>query len=150
MQALWVPSMFSSMLPAVLARRSAERLQCVLTQVFMSQLAQTDSAGSLPPVLHVPLMNKAEEQLVVVEFNQTQKAYDPDKFVHSMFVEHVRRNPQAPCVNFEGSVYSYAEVSWHPIGLLAVQQLLVQVWGPCVCLPACTISLMHWWLFAAA
>lgn len=81
-------------------------------QVFLSQLAHADSAGSLLPLLHAPLMEAKEEQLVLKGFNQNHKDYDTATFVHSMFAQHAKRRPEAPCVIFEGCVYSYAHVSF--------------------------------------
>jgi hypothetical protein len=80
-------------------------------QVFLSQLVCAGHAGSLQPLLHVPLMDKAEEQLVLKGFNENQtRPYDSTTFVHGMFADAVKRHPEAPCVIFEGAVYSYAEV----------------------------------------
>lgn len=79
-------------------------------QVFLSQLVSAGDAGSLPPLLRVPLMDKAEEQLVLKGFNENQtRPYDSTTFVHSMFADAVKRHPEAPCVIFEGCVYSYFE-----------------------------------------
>lgn len=97
---------------AVCAQLERDILCVFAVQVFLSQLAHADSAGSLLPLLHAPLMEAKEEQLVLKGFNQNHKDYDTTTFVHSMFAQYAKRRPEAPCVIFEGCVYSYAHVSF--------------------------------------
>jgi non-ribosomal peptide synthetase component F len=80
-------------------------------QVFLSKLCVVEGdTNSWLPLLRVPMMDNAEERLVLEGFNQSRVPYDPATLVHGMFAENARRHPEAPCLIFQGCVYSYAEV----------------------------------------
>lgn len=63
------------------------------------------------PLLQTPLMDAAEQQLVLQGFNSTNLEYNRHTFVHGQFVQRARETPDAPCVVFEDHVFSYAQVS---------------------------------------
>lgn len=82
--------------------------------MFLSKLCLVEGdTNSWLPLLRVPLMDHAEECLVLEGFNHSQVPYDPTTLVHGMFAVNARRHPEAPCLIFEGCVYSYAEVGQH-------------------------------------
>lgn len=63
------------------------------------------------PLLQTPLMDAAEQQLVLQGFNSTNLEYNRHTFVHGQFMQRARETPDAPCVVYEDYVFSYAEVS---------------------------------------
>lgn len=82
-----------------------------MLQVFLSKLCLVEGdAKSWVPLLRVPMMDHAEECLVLESFNQSHVPNDPATLVHGMFADNARRHPEAPCLIFNGCVYSYAEV----------------------------------------
>jgi non-ribosomal peptide synthetase component F len=75
----------------------------------MSQLTP-DATTPSQPLLHTPLMTETEQQLVLQDFNSTQHTYDPSTLAHQLFAQHAAKNPDKPCVIFDGRHYTYAEV----------------------------------------
>ena len=58
------------------------------------------------------LLDKAEEQKVLVEFNETMPAqYDWNQCVHALFEQQVKRSPAAIAVVFEQEEVTYAELN---------------------------------------
>jgi non-ribosomal peptide synthetase component F len=76
--------------------------------VYLSSAVQGAGQQSL---LQTPLMDAAEQQLVLQGFNNTNLEYDRQTFVHGQFMQRARETPDAPCVVYEDYVFSYAEVS---------------------------------------
>jgi non-ribosomal peptide synthetase component F len=60
-----------------------------------------------------PLMDPSEQQLVLQGFNDTDLHYDSKAFVHDLFMQRAKETPDAPCVTYEDSVFTYAEVRHH-------------------------------------
>src|SRR5205807_5703731 len=58
----------------------------------------------------VSLLRGGEREQVLVEWNRTEVQY-PEKCVHELFEEQVRRRPGAIAVEFEGREMSYEEVN---------------------------------------
>lgn len=83
------------------------------TQVYLHKLLTPSGPQNTPLLLTAPLMDAAEQQLVMCGFNDTDRDYDRHAFVHGLFMQHARNTPHAPCVVFEDAVFSYAEVSSH-------------------------------------
>lgn len=81
-------------------------LPCRL-QVYLQAAMQ--GAGQ-QPLLKAPLMDAAEQQLVLQGFNDTDLEYNSQTFVHGQFMQRARETPSAPCVIFEDYAFSYAEV----------------------------------------
>ena len=60
-------------------------------------------------VLDVPLLEPAERQRLLVEWNDTARSY-PDRCLHELFAEQVRRTPNAVALRYERDALSYAEL----------------------------------------
>jgi hypothetical protein len=75
-------------------------------QVFL----QAALAQPATPLLQLPLMDEAETQLVLRGFNATDVPYNDTALVHSSFAQHAAARPDAACVVFEETTYSYAQV----------------------------------------
>jgi amino acid adenylation domain-containing protein len=67
-------------------------------------------AGSGQIVDCLELLSKGERNQLVYEWNQTDVAY-PQKCVHELFEEQVRRNAEAVAVEFEGQKLTYGELN---------------------------------------
>lgn len=101
----------SGLLPAEVHRLTPLE-SATLPQVFLSKLSLIEGdAVSWLPLLRIPLMDSAEQQLVLEGFNESHVPYDTATLVHDMFANHAWHNPEAPCLIFAGCMYSYAEVS---------------------------------------
>lgn len=74
------------------------------------------------PLLSTPLMDAAEQQLVLEGFNDTDLEYDRQTLVHGQFMQRARETPDAPCVIYEDYSFSYAEVRGHAALCCATQQ----------------------------
>ena len=57
------------------------------------------------------LMPAAERHQVLVERNQTQREYPPDKCLHQLFEEQAERTPEAVALGFEGQQLTYRELN---------------------------------------
>lgn len=62
------------------------------------------------PLVAAALMDAAEQQQVLRDFNATDLEYDRDAFVHGLFMRRAKETPSAACVVFEDYVFTYAEV----------------------------------------
>jgi non-ribosomal peptide synthetase component F len=86
-------------------------LLLLLHQVYLAGALQVDSGSSAQsPLLSTPLMDAAEQQLVLEGFNATDLEYDRQTFVHGQFMQRAKEAPNAPCVVYEDFVFTYAEV----------------------------------------
>ena len=81
--------------------RLAAHLQRVLEQVVADPQRQV---GDLE------LLDRAERERLVVEWNRTAQPYPQDRCLHELFSEQAARTPQAPAVVFEEDSLSYAEL----------------------------------------
>jgi amino acid adenylation domain-containing protein len=59
------------------------------------------------------LLSPSERQQVLVQFNQTKRAYPSGRLIHELFEEQVMRTPQAVALSHEGRELSYAELNAH-------------------------------------
>jgi amino acid adenylation domain-containing protein len=59
----------------------------------------------------LPLLTEAEQQQLLVEWNDTQRAYPRDQCIHELFEEQVERTPDAVAVVFENSQLTYRELN---------------------------------------
>src|SRR5207245_4747042 len=62
-------------------------------------------------VSQVHLLNEAERQQVVSEWNRTGGAYDDSLFVHRAFELQVEKTPHAPALSFEQRSLTYSELN---------------------------------------
>ncbi|MEC4878444.1 non-ribosomal peptide synthase/polyketide synthase [Pseudomonas sp. NC26] len=83
-------------------RRIAGQLQHLLLQ-FMAQ-PQT-------PLGELPLLEQADQQQVVEQWNATARAYPGTPYVHQLFEQQAARQPQAPALTFAERTLSYAELN---------------------------------------
>lgn len=80
-------------------------------QVYLQALLTAPNTKAGPQaLLTAPLMDQAEYQLVLQDFNATDLDYDREACVHGLFMQRAQEAPHAPCVVFEDYVFSYAEV----------------------------------------
>ncbi|PSL45672.1 non-ribosomal peptide synthase protein (TIGR01720 family)/amino acid adenylation domain-containing protein/thioester reductase-like protein [Chitinophaga niastensis] len=59
----------------------------------------------------LPMLTAAEEQQLLVEFNNTDRTYPLDKSVIDLFEEQAADSPDAPAVLFEGQQYTYRQLN---------------------------------------
>jgi amino acid adenylation domain-containing protein len=61
-------------------------------------------------VSQLPILSKAEEHKVLIEFNHTASDYPRDRCVHHLLEMQARRTPNAIAVEFAGKSLTYAEL----------------------------------------
>jgi amino acid adenylation domain-containing protein len=59
----------------------------------------------------LPLLDAADREQLLVQWNATEAAFPKDKCVHRLFEEQVRRTPEAVALVFEGEELSYGELN---------------------------------------
>ncbi len=59
----------------------------------------------------LPLLTEAEQYQLLVEWNNTTKAYSLDKCIHQLFEEQVRKTPDALAVLYEDEQLTYTELN---------------------------------------
>ncbi len=57
------------------------------------------------------LLNKAERQQILSEFNDTKRSYSKDKCIHQLFESQVERTPDAVAIVFEDQQLTYSELN---------------------------------------
>ncbi len=83
-------------------RRMAEHLETLL-----SGIAENPER----PISELPLMSDVEQNRVVHEWNQTTAPFPADRCIQDLFLEQVRRAPDAIAIAFEGRQMTYAELN---------------------------------------
>ncbi len=80
----------------------------------------------------IKLLRHEEEQPILVDFNQTRKEYPYDRSIHELFLEQVRKRPDATAVASKNSTLTYRELNeranqlaHHLIGLGVDQESIV-------------------------
>jgi amino acid adenylation domain-containing protein len=63
------------------------------------------------PILNLPLLSESELQQILVEWNETERAYPEQATIHQLIEEQVKRTPDAEAVTFEGTTLSYSELN---------------------------------------
>ena len=63
------------------------------------------------PISQLPLLTEDERHQMLVEWNDTARAYPADRCVHQLFEEQVRRTPEAVAVVFENQQLTYSELN---------------------------------------
>jgi amino acid adenylation domain-containing protein len=92
--------------PQYFSRSAAERVAKCLSVLIESAVQKPSSS-----IVDLEMINEAERQQVVVEFNRTAAEYPRDKAVHYLFEEQVARVPNQPALRFGETVLSYAELN---------------------------------------
>ncbi|MFN7611321.1 MAG: amino acid adenylation domain-containing protein, partial [bacterium] len=59
----------------------------------------------------LPLLTEAERHQILVEWNDTEKAYPSDRCIHQLFEEQVAKSPEAVAVVFEDQQLTYAQLN---------------------------------------
>ena len=78
----------------------------------------------MSPISNLPLLTTAEKHRLLVEWNDTQKAYPKDQCIHQLFELQVERSPEAIAVVFEGRQLTYRRLNElaNKIGSLLVER----------------------------
>ena len=63
------------------------------------------------PISTLPVLHENEKQQLLVEWNETTKAYPRDKCLHHLFEEQAERTPQAVAVVFQNQQLTYRELN---------------------------------------
>ncbi len=63
------------------------------------------------PISKLPLLTDAEQQQLLLEFNDTQAPYPRDKCIHELFEEQVERTPEAVALVFGEEELTYGELN---------------------------------------
>src|SRR4029079_10483145 len=62
-------------------------------------------------ILDLPLLTKAEQQQLLVEFNDTHSDYTRHDYIHQLFEAQVKKTPRAVALRTEGSAITYGELN---------------------------------------
>jgi amino acid adenylation domain-containing protein len=62
-------------------------------------------------VATIPILTEPERRQVLVEWNETERAYPQDKTVHRLFEEQAERMPEAVAVELAGKRLTYGELN---------------------------------------
>src|SRR5438552_2423351 len=62
-------------------------------------------------VSRLPLLSQAEQQQLLVEWNQTAAPYPQDRCLHELFEVQAERTPERPALRFEAQELSYRELN---------------------------------------
>lgn len=63
------------------------------------------------PISQLPLLTKAEQQQLLVEYNYTQTEYPQDRCIHQLFEEQVEQTPDAVAVVFDSQQLTYRQLN---------------------------------------
>jgi amino acid adenylation domain-containing protein len=78
---------------------------------YLRTLLRAMVAHEAHTVDRLPMLPDWERQQLLDGWNATATAYPQDTCVHTLFEAQVRRTPEAPAVEFAGTVLTYAEVN---------------------------------------
>ena len=62
-------------------------------------------------VSDLPMLTEAEEQRMLVEWNNTVADYPADRCIHELIEEQTRQTPDAIALSYEGTLMTYAELN---------------------------------------
>lgn len=94
----------SARVSSEMADRFAARLATVAAAVATSEADATAIAA-------LPILPKAERDLVLYGWNDTVTDHDRTICMHQLFAEQVARTPDATALVFEGETFTYAELN---------------------------------------
>ena len=63
------------------------------------------------PLSHLPLLTDAEQEQILVEWNDTQTDYPQESTIHQLFEEQVLRTPDAVAVVYDNKQLTYQELN---------------------------------------
>ncbi|MBZ5723308.1 MAG: amino acid adenylation domain-containing protein [Acidobacteriia bacterium] len=87
-------------------RDAIERLASYFQTLLAAALDQPET-----PVSRLPLLNPAQRQQLLVEWNQTAAAYADDQCLHQRFEAQAARTPERPALRFQEQQLSYRELN---------------------------------------
>ena len=87
-------------------RDAMERLASYFQTLLAAALDQPET-----PVSRLPLLNPAQRQQLLVEWNQTAAAYADDQCLHQRFEAQAARTPERPALRFQEQQLSYRELN---------------------------------------
>ncbi|WP_347299453.1 AMP-binding protein, partial [Clostridium perfringens] len=93
---------------ALFDRDTAVRFGAYLQQALRAMAADLDQ-----PAARVDLLPAAERQLLLHEWNRTERAYPAQACVHQLFDEQARRTPQATALVDGEQLICYAQLAEH-------------------------------------
>ncbi len=88
---------------------SRDAVQLIAGQ--FSVLLASAAAKPFAPVGELEILNAAEQQRVVVDFNQTAADYSSAKCFHYLFEDQAAKTPNQPALRFGETVLTYAELN---------------------------------------
>ncbi|HEY3822948.1 MAG TPA: amino acid adenylation domain-containing protein [Bryobacteraceae bacterium] len=62
-------------------------------------------------VAELPVMDAREQRMILDEWNQTEVPFPADRRLDALFIDQVRRTPDAVALAFEGQTLTYAELN---------------------------------------
>ncbi|MBZ4410591.1 non-ribosomal peptide synthase/polyketide synthase, partial [Myxococcus sp. XM-1-1-1] len=86
-------------------RSTAERMVTHLLRLVEEAVAKADA-----PLSSLSLMDEAERQRILVDWNDTAADYPSESTLPALFSEQARRTPEAIALQFEGQRLTYAEL----------------------------------------
>ncbi|KAK3806262.1 MAG: Non-ribosomal peptide synthetase module [Benniella sp.] len=78
---------------------------------YLGSMLRAIAADVYRPVMSVDLLSKAERDLVLGKWNETQQDYPTDLCIHHLFEQQVERTPQATALVFDGQHMTYFELN---------------------------------------
>ncbi|HEY6352691.1 MAG TPA: amino acid adenylation domain-containing protein [Candidatus Angelobacter sp.] len=84
-----------------------------IQQMASHFLRLVDAAINAPadPVFSLPMLEKAEEQKLLVDWNSTERLHAAEEFVHTLFEQQAERTPSAVAVVCESEQITYGELN---------------------------------------
>lgn len=92
--------------PQSFSRRTAEGIAAQFSVLLKSAVEKSSA-----PIAELEILNAAERQRVVVDFNQTAKEYAGPKCFHYLFEEQAAKTPNQEALRFGETVFTYAELN---------------------------------------
>ena len=89
-----------------LTRAAVERIAGYFETLLAAAVAAAET-----PVSRLPLLNRAERERIVVEWNQTAAEYPRNRCFHELFEAQAARTPDRPAVRFNHRLLSYRELN---------------------------------------
>ncbi|GAC1513124.1 MAG: hypothetical protein NVS1B11_24730 [Terriglobales bacterium] len=89
-----------------LSKESVEQIAGYYHTLLSAAIENPDALVS-----HLPLLNPAQRNQLLVEWNQTTASYPRDKTFHELFEAQAERTPDRTAVRFEGRQLSYRELN---------------------------------------
>jgi amino acid adenylation domain-containing protein len=84
---------------------------CAWTHTALESLAQALESDSSTEVRGLEVLPAAEREQLVYGWNQTNEEYPPDKCIHVLFEEQVKRTPRLRAVASQSEILSYQELN---------------------------------------